>query len=143
MGDSRDSRFAALKVKKLFEKKLARLNEEIELWEGRLEKAQAAERRDLVAAAETKLTELREDQRDLQHKLSQADKLVARADVEAPPELTPTDRAELLQRDLEALVGADAATRQELDDAALAQEAAAELERLKGGGSADDDLADL
>ena len=137
-----DARFAALKVKKLFEKKLAKLNEELALWESRLEKARAAGRGDLVTAAEEKLAELREDETDLREKLARADGLVAQADVEVSDELTPTDRAELLQRDLDALVGGSAAER-ELDDVSLDEEAAAELERLKGGGAADDGLADL
>ncbi|MBD3372536.1 MAG: hypothetical protein GF403_07475 [Candidatus Coatesbacteria bacterium] len=138
-----EARFAALKAQKLFEKKLERLREEVELWRDRLNKAENAGRTELVSAARTKLDELREDEAMLRHKLAEAQRLVAEIDTEVPPELTPTDRAEMLQKSLDELVGEDADTLQELDDAALEQAAAEELERLKEGGAADDDLADL
>ena len=138
-----EARFTALKAQKLFETKLERLREEVELWRDRLNKAEYAGRTELVSAARTKLDELREDEAMLRHKLAEAQRLVAEIDTEVPPELTPTDRAELLQKSLYELVGEDAAKLRELDDTALEQAAAEELERLKEGGAADDDLADL
>ncbi|MCK4594116.1 hypothetical protein KAU45_06400 [bacterium] len=136
--------YEALKVKKLFEKDLERVLGEIEKWEERHRLAADAGKQHLVDAAAEKLDDLRQDEQRCRDKLAEAEELLARSLVieETAPELTPTDRAEMLQRDLDALVGVESKVDQETDEVSKRQKAAEDLERLKRG-ETDDDLADL
>jgi hypothetical protein len=136
--------YEALKVKKVFEKDLAKVLEEVKLWEERRRLAESAARPHLVEAADQKLAELKEDEASCRAKLAEADKLLAEAEVSegAPPELTPTDRAELLKEQIDDMVGEESGAAGEVGEVSREQKAAEDLERLKKG-EADADLADL
>ncbi|MCX7021691.1 MAG: hypothetical protein NTW26_05360 [bacterium] len=136
--------YEALKVKKLFEKDLARVLEDVKLWEERRRLAEGAAKPHLVEAAEGKLAELKEDEGRCRGKIAEADKLLAEAALAegAGPDLTPTDRAELLKGQIDDMVGEESKTGQEADKVSREQKSAEDLERLKKG-EADADLADL
>ncbi len=138
------SYYEALKVKKLFEKDLGKILGEIEKWEERHRLAADAGKQHLVEAAAAKLEELRQDEQRCRARIAEAEKLLVESLVmeETAPELTPTDRAEMLQRDLDALVGEESKTGQEVDEVSREQKATEDLERLKRG-ETDDDLANL
>ena len=136
--------YEALKVKKVFEKDLGRVLEDIKLWEERRRLAETAAKPHLVEAADAKLAELKEDEGRCRGKLAEAEKLLAEAEVSegAAPELTPTDRAELLKGQIDDMAGEESGAAGEVGEVSREQKAAEDLERLKKGDS-DDDLADL
>jgi hypothetical protein len=136
--------YEALKVKKLFEKDLARVLEDVKLWEERRRLAETAARPHLVEAADAKLAELKEDEARCRAKLAEAEKLLAEAEVAegVPSDLSPTDKAELLKQQIDDMVGDESQTGQETGKISREQKAAEDLERLKKG-ETDADLADL
>jgi len=136
--------YEALKVKKIFEKDLERVLEDIKLWEERRRLAESAAKPHLVVAADAKLAELKEDEGRCRDKIAEAEKLLAEAEVTegTDPGLTPTDRAELLKMQIDGMVGEESGAAGEVKEVSREQQAADDLERLKKG-EADADLADL
>ena len=144
MSQDRNATYEALRVKKLFQKQLASLQEQVALWEKRLALATQAGRDDLVSAAQEKLDGLRMLVADKETNILEAEQLLAEGEAmdSNPPTLTPVDRAELLKLRIDDLVGNEAPIDQELTDLSKEDRAAAEVEKLKAGGGLDD-LADL
>jgi len=136
--------YEALKVRKLFEKDLGRVLENVKLWEERRRLAEAAAKPHLIAAANQKLAELKEDEGRCRGKLAEAEKLLAEAALaeKAGPDLTPADKADLLKQQIDGMVGEESKAGQEADKVSREQKSAEDLERLKKGDS-DADLADL
>ncbi|MCD4733927.1 hypothetical protein K8R78_06780 [bacterium] len=144
MSQDRNATYEALRVKKLFQKQLANLQEQVALWEKRLTLATEAGRADLVSAAQEKLDGLRMLVASKEANILEAERLLAEGEAmdSNPPVLTPVDRAELLKLRIDDLVGNEAPIDQELAELSKEDRAAAEVEKLKSGEGLDD-LADL
>ncbi len=144
MSQNRNATYEALRIKKLFQKQLANLQEQVELWENRLVLATQAGRADLVPAAQEKLDGLRMLVVAKEANILEAEHLLAEGEAidSNPPALTTVDRAELLKLRIDDLVGNEAPIDQELADLSKEDRAAAEVEKLKSGEGLDD-LADL
>lgn len=144
MSQNRNATYEALRVKKLFQKQLANLQEQVELWENRLVLATQAGRDDLVSAAQEKLDGLRMLVVAKEANILEAEHLLAEGEAidSNQPTLTPVDRAELLKLRIDDLVGEEAPIDQELTDLSKEARAAAEVEKLKSGEGLND-LADL